>query len=133
MGSYLRKLKILKPSLKCPVSFNLPPSIFLLEFLQKYDLEGQDVTVLTKAKMLVSLVQDWEKVSPVLVWRNVAHPTLQNKQKDLSWMAAHEILPVRAVMHSRGMAKNPICPWPGCGRPETVRHVFWECSVAGDL
>ena len=65
MGSYLRKLKILKPSLKCPVSFNLPPSIFLLEFLQKYDLEGQDVTVLTKAKMLVSLVQDWEKVSPV--------------------------------------------------------------------
>ena len=48
-------------------------------------------------------------------------------------MAAHEILPVRAVMHSRGMAKNPICPRSGCGKPETVRHVFWECSVAGDL
>ena len=143
MGSYLRSLSILKPSLKCPVSFNLPPQyLFIKKFLKQYDLEGQNVTVLTNAKLLVSLVQDREKVSPVpglttceakRVWRNVAHPALQNKQKDLSWMAAHEILPVRAVMHSRGMAKNPICPRSGCGKPETVRHVFWECSVAGDL
>src|SRR4029434_8603848 len=86
-------------------------------------------------------VQDREKVSPVpglttceakRVWRNVAHPALQNKQRDLSWMAAHEILPVRAVMHPRGTAKSSICPRSGCGRPETVRHVFRECRVAGD-
>ncbi|KAI4889535.1 hypothetical protein NFI96_032032 [Prochilodus magdalenae] len=86
--------------------------------------------------------QDREDVSPVpgltlseaqRVWRNAAHPALQNKHKDLSWMAAHEILPVRAVMHSRGMASNPMCPRPGCGEPETVRHVLWECSVARDL
>ncbi|KAL6476324.1 hypothetical protein MHYP_G00148230 [Metynnis hypsauchen] len=80
---------------------------------------------------------DREKVSPVpgltldeakQVWRNAAHPALQNWLKDLAWMAAHEILPVRAVMHSRGMAKNPVCPRPG-----TVKHVLWECSVARDL
>ncbi|XP_066511883.1 uncharacterized protein [Hoplias malabaricus] len=91
---------------------------------------------------LVFRKQDRETVSPVpgltlgeakRVWRNAAHPVLQNKHKDLSWMAAHEILPVRAVMHSRGMAKNPICPRPGCGEPETVRHALWECSVARDL
>ncbi|XP_072544870.1 uncharacterized protein [Salminus brasiliensis] len=85
---------------------------------------------------------DREEVSPVpgltlseakAVWRNAAHPALQNKHKDLSWMAAHEILPVRAVMHSRGMASNPTCPRPGCGEPETVRHVLWECSVGRDL
>ncbi|XP_074930279.1 LOW QUALITY PROTEIN: uncharacterized protein LOC115538438 [Gadus morhua] len=52
--------------------------------------------------------------------------------RDLSWMAAHEILPVRAVMHSRGMAASPTCPRPGCGAPESVRHLFWECSAAGD-
>ncbi|KAL7852901.1 hypothetical protein SRHO_G00186860 [Serrasalmus rhombeus] len=85
---------------------------------------------------------DREEVSPVpgltlgeakQVWRNAAHPALQNKHKDLSWLAAHEILPVRAVMHSRGMGTSSICPRPGCGEPETVRHVLWECSVARDL
>ncbi|KAL2080671.1 hypothetical protein ACEWY4_024482 [Coilia grayii] len=92
--------------------------------------------------MIVSFVQDQEEVSPVpgltpeeakTAWRNAAHPALQNKLKDLAWMALHEVLPVRAVMHSRGMARDPICPRPGCGHPETVRHVLWECSVAKDL
>ncbi|KAL6475095.1 hypothetical protein MHYP_G00148520 [Metynnis hypsauchen] len=67
------------------------------------------------------------------IWENAAHPALLNRHKDLSWLAAHEILPVRAVMHSRGMAKSSICPRPGCGAPETVRHALWECSAARDL
>ncbi len=48
-------------------------------------------------------------------------------------MVAHEILPVRAVMHSRGMAKNPVCPRAGCNSPETVHHLLWECGAARDL
>ncbi|KAG1937627.1 hypothetical protein F2P79_018086 [Pimephales promelas] len=84
---------------------------------------------------------DRESVSPVPgltlgeakdVWRNAAHPALQNRLKDLSWMVAHEILPVRAVMHSRGMAKNSTCPRSGCGFPETVQHLLWECGAARD-
>ncbi|KAL7852820.1 hypothetical protein SRHO_G00186050 [Serrasalmus rhombeus] len=67
------------------------------------------------------------------VWRNAAHPALRNTHKDLSWLVAHEALPARAVMHSRGMVKNPICPRLGCGAPETVRHMLWECSAARDL
>ncbi|CAF91087.1 unnamed protein product [Tetraodon nigroviridis] len=47
-------------------------------------------------------------------------------------MAAHEILPVRSVMHSRGMAAHSTCPRPGCGAPESVRHLLWECSAAVD-
>ncbi|XP_041946294.1 uncharacterized protein LOC121707630 [Alosa sapidissima] len=143
MGSYLRKLKILNTDLKRPVAFNLPPQyVFIKKFLMRFDLEGQDVTILTKAKSLVSLVQDREAVSPVpgltlseakQAWRNAAHPALQNKLKDLAWMALHEVLPVRAVMHSRGMARTNTCPRPGCGQPETVRHLLWECGVARDL
>jgi exonuclease III len=143
MGSYLRTLKILPINLKTPVSFNLPKEYcFIKKFLKKYLLETNDVTILTNHKHLVSLVQDREPVSPVpgltlseakQVWRNAAHPALQNRHKDLSWMTAHEILPVRAVMHSRGMAKNPICPRPGCKSPETVRHLLWECGAARDL
>ncbi|KAG1929000.1 hypothetical protein F2P79_023222 [Pimephales promelas] len=90
----------------------------------------------------VTVIEDRESVSPVPgltlgeakdVWRNAAHPALQNRLKDLSWMVAHEILPVRAVMHSRGMAKNPTCPRSGCGSPETVYHLLWECGAARDL
>ncbi|RXN13429.1 reverse transcriptase [Labeo rohita] len=101
-------------------------------------LVGKRVTVPLHACEL----KDREPVSPVpgltlseakQVWRNAAHPALQNRHKDLSWMAAHEILPVRAVMHSRGMAKNPTCPRSGCNFPETVRHLLWECGAARDL
>ncbi|XP_052397178.1 uncharacterized protein LOC128011137 isoform X1 [Carassius gibelio] len=143
MGSYLRTLKILPVDLKTPVSFNLPKEYsFIKKFLKKYLLESEDVTILTQHKSLISVVQDREPVSPVpgltpseakQVWRNAAHPALQNRHKDLSWMVAHEILPVRAVMHSRGMAKNPICPRSGCNSPETVHHLLWECSTARDL
>ncbi|KAL0150101.1 hypothetical protein M9458_054528, partial [Cirrhinus mrigala] len=85
---------------------------------------------------------DREPVSPIpgltlceakQVWKNASHPALQNRHKDLLWMVAHEILPVRAVMHSRGMAKNLICPRSECNSPETVRHLLWECSAARDL
>ncbi|XP_051568443.1 uncharacterized protein LOC127449203 isoform X2 [Myxocyprinus asiaticus] len=143
MGSYLRVLKILPIDLTTPVAFNLPKEYdFIKKFLKKKSLETQDATILTNHKSLVSLVQDREPVSPVPgltlgeakeVWRNAAHPALQNRHKDLAWMVAHEILPVRAVMHSRGMAKNAICPRSGCKNPETVRHLLWECGAARDL
>ncbi|KAG1928994.1 hypothetical protein F2P79_023216 [Pimephales promelas] len=83
-----------------------------------------------------------EQVSPVhglslseakTVWQNVSHPALRNGHRDLAWMAAHEILPVRAVMHSRGMARISTCPQPGCGATKTVRHALWECSAVRDL
>ncbi|KAA8578497.1 hypothetical protein FQN60_007352, partial [Etheostoma spectabile] len=67
---------------------------------------------------------------PSTVWRNVNHPALPNRLRDLSWMVAHEILPVRSVMHSRGMSAHSTCPRPGCGAPESVRHLLWECSAA---
>ncbi|XP_037835469.1 uncharacterized protein LOC119617687 [Kryptolebias marmoratus] len=85
---------------------------------------------------------DREPVTPVrgllhgeatTVWRNVNHPILSNRLQDLSWMVAHGILPVRSVMHSRGMSPTSTCPRPGCGAPESVRHLLWECSAAVDL
>ncbi len=143
MGFYLRTLKILKSDLTTPVSFNLRKEYdFIKKFFKRHVLEKQDVTVLTDHKAIVSLVQDQEPVSPIpgltlneakQTWKNAAHPALQNRHKDLVWMVAHEILPVRAVMHSRGMAKNAVCPRSGCGSPETVRHLLWECGAVRDL
>ncbi|KAJ8002498.1 hypothetical protein DPEC_G00159530 [Dallia pectoralis] len=69
---------------------------------------------------------------PSAVWRNVSCPALLNRHKDLSWMVAHEILPVRAVMHSRGMGRTPKCPQPGCDRDESVRHLLWEGPLERD-
>ncbi|XP_023189135.1 uncharacterized protein LOC111608548 [Xiphophorus maculatus] len=34
---------------------------------------------------------------------------------------------------SRGMSATAICPRPGCGAPESVRPLLWECSAAVDL
>ena len=86
MGSYLHRLRILTPDLRTPVSFTLPPQYgFIKKFLKKYFLEKENVTILTNAKSMVSLVQDREEVSPVpgltlgeakRVWRNAANPAL---------------------------------------------------------
>ncbi|XP_033998587.1 uncharacterized protein LOC117492420 [Trematomus bernacchii] len=142
MGTFLRRIKILPIDLKVPVSFNLPPPYaFIQTFLKKLQLEQEGLHILPNHRSLLSVVQEREPVSPVhglafgepsTVWCNVNHPTLTNRLRDMSWMVAHEILPVRSVMHSRGMAANPTCPRPGCGAPETVRHLLWECSAAVD-
>ncbi|XP_036823989.1 uncharacterized protein LOC110518727 [Oncorhynchus mykiss] len=107
--------------------------------------KNDGVAILIKTPQVVvkgSTVVDREPVCPVrglaigeptTVWRNVAHPALLNRHRDLSWMVAHEILPVRAVMHSRGMARTAACPRPGCGQEESVRHMLWECRAARDL
>ncbi|XP_042275457.1 uncharacterized protein LOC121902267 [Thunnus maccoyii] len=96
---------------------------------------------LRKMKFLPTDLKEREPVSPVrglafgepsTVWRNVNHSALPNRLRDLSWMVAHEILPVRSVMHSRGMSTLSTCPRPGCGAPESVRHLLWECSAAVD-
>ncbi|XP_042275461.1 uncharacterized protein LOC121902270 [Thunnus maccoyii] len=142
MGSYLRKMKILPTDLKVPVSFNLPPVYaFIQMFLKHFNLEQEELHILTNHRSLISVVQEREPVSPVrglafgepsTVWRNVNHSALPNRLRDLSWMVAHEILPVRSVMHSRGMSTLSTCPRPGCGAPESVRHLLWECSAAVD-
>ncbi|CAJ1057812.1 uncharacterized protein LOC122886585 [Xyrichtys novacula] len=140
MGSYLQRLKILPVDLRIPVSFNLPPAYLLIQkFLKHFKLEEEQLDILTNHRSLISVVQEREPVSPVrglalgepsTVWRNVNHPALPNRLRDLSWMVAHEILPVRSVMHSRGMSTSSLCPRPGCGAPESVRHLLWECSAA---
>lgn len=142
MGSYLRKMKFLPTDLKVPVSFNLPPVYaFIQTFLKHFNLEQEELHILTNHRSLISVVQEREPVSPVrglafgepsTVWRNVNHSALSNRLRDLSWMVAHEILPVRSVMHSRGMSTLSTCPRPGCGAPESVRHLLWECSAAVD-
>ncbi|XP_031692493.1 uncharacterized protein LOC116376440 [Oncorhynchus kisutch] len=107
--------------------------------------KNDGVAILIKTPQVVvkgSTVVEREPVCPVrglaigeptTVWRNVAHPALLNRHRDLSWMVAHEILPVRAVMHSRGMARTSACPRTGCGQEESVRHMLWECRAARDL
>ena len=142
MGSYLKRFPFYISDLRTPVSFNLSQFYaFIKKFLKKFNLENEELNVLTNHRFIITEVQEREPVSPVrglaygeatTVWHNVNHPALSNRLRDLSWMAAHEILPVRAVMHSRGMAASPTCPRPGCGAPESVRHLFWECSAAGD-
>lgn len=143
MGSFLRTHKLLKTNLKMPVAFDQPPAYtYIKKFLKNFNLVKESVAVLTNCRSILSLVQEREQVCPVRgltqceaqkVWRNVSHSALQNRHRDLAWMVAHEILPVRAVMHSRGMSKDPICPRTGCGAPETVRHALWECSAVRDL
>ncbi|XP_057695278.1 uncharacterized protein LOC130917667 isoform X1 [Corythoichthys intestinalis] len=143
MGSYLRSLKLLATDQRLPVAFPLPPPYaFIKNFLKHFKLEKEDFNVLKNHKALISVVQERDPLSPVrglaigeptTVWRHVNHPALPNRLRDLSWMVAHEILPVRTVMHSRGMAAHSTCPRPGCGAPESVRHLLWECSAAADL
>ncbi|RXN13422.1 reverse transcriptase [Labeo rohita] len=85
-------------------------------------------------------LDDRESLSPIpgltvreakQVWKNTSHPTLQNRHKDLSWMVAHEILLVKAVMHWHG--QKPDLPTARMQLPRDFRHLLWECRAARDL
>ncbi|KAG5830188.1 hypothetical protein ANANG_G00307420 [Anguilla anguilla] len=67
------------------------------------------------------------------IWKEVAHPDLLNRHRDLAWQVAHGVLPVRAVMHRRGMSRIAVCPREGCGYEESVRHLLWDCEAAQAL
>ncbi|XP_035258074.1 uncharacterized protein LOC118219190 [Anguilla anguilla] len=67
------------------------------------------------------------------IWKEVAHLDLLNRHRDLAWQVAHGVLPVRAVMHRRGMSRIAVCPRDGCGCEESVRHLLWDCEAAQAL
>ncbi|KAM7388959.1 hypothetical protein PAMP_022961 [Pampus punctatissimus] len=109
---------------------NIRLVVLNLDFEKAFDRVSHQY--LFREREPVSPVRGLALGEPSTVWRNVNHPALPNRLRDLSWTVAHEILPVRSVMHSRGMSKSSTCPRPGCGEPETVRHLLWECSAAVD-
>ncbi|KAJ8405076.1 hypothetical protein AAFF_G00329970, partial [Aldrovandia affinis] len=68
-------------------------------------------------------------LNPEIVWKNANHKTLNNKQKDITWMSVHGCLPTRPFLFRRHLTLTENCPH-GCTDSEHVHHLFWECSVA---
>ncbi|KAJ8361958.1 hypothetical protein AAFF_G00409130 [Aldrovandia affinis] len=67
-----------------------------------------------------------------VVWSRVSGGGAPGAVRDLQWRCALGRLPVREIMHRHGCAASPLCP-RGCGAPETVSHVFWDCPFAGEF
>ncbi|KAK6484849.1 zinc finger CCHC domain-containing protein 3 [Huso huso] len=143
LGSYLRSLKIMNISLTVPTAFEIPYHYAIIKrFLKDRDMEKCGKDVFLNKKKLSVFVQEREQMCPVKgaivadpkgVWRNVAHPGLVNRHRDLSWLVAHDILPVRAMLNARNLSRTSRCPREGCGAEETCLHLFRECHFATDL
>lgn len=143
LGMYLRQLKLLPKDLKRPVAFNMPPAYKILRnFLRDYNIEQEPFETLCNHKAIMMHVKAQEEICKIkktvnndwkATWSYINDPILPNRLKDFMWMVAHEILPARAVMHARGMAKTDICPRAGCNHSETVSHVLWTCEAAVNL
>lgn len=143
LGSYLRSLKIMNISLTVPTAFEIPYHYAIIKrFLKDRDMEKCGKDVFLNKKKLSVFVQEREQICPVKgaivadpkgVWRNVAHPGLVNRHRDLSWLVAHDILPVRAMLNARNLSRTSRCPREGCGVEETCLHLFRECHFATDL
>ncbi|KAJ8358049.1 hypothetical protein AAFF_G00040970 [Aldrovandia affinis] len=67
-----------------------------------------------------------------VVWSRVCGGGAPGAVRDLQWRCALGRLPVREILHRHGCAASPLCP-RGCGAPETVSHVFWDCPFAGEF
>ncbi|KAJ8358256.1 hypothetical protein AAFF_G00020110 [Aldrovandia affinis] len=67
-----------------------------------------------------------------VVWSRVSGGGAPGAVRDLQWRCALGRLPVREILHRHGCAASPLCP-RGCGAPETVSHVFWDCPFAGEF
>ncbi|XP_035258048.1 uncharacterized protein LOC118219178 [Anguilla anguilla] len=143
IGGFLRRLGILKTNQTQPVAFDMP--VFyqpFKKFLAVSGLEGEGAETLSSYHNMLSFVHGRDDTCAVRglalgqaeeVWKAVAHPDLLNRHKDLAWLAAHKILPVRQVMTARRMMRTAVCPQTGCTHEETVRHLLWDCCTAQAL
>jgi exonuclease III len=63
------------------------------------------------------------------VLSNVHHPFVECSYRDVSWRMIHDdALPVNTLLHRRGRTHIDLCVFRGCLVPETVHHLFFECS-----
>ena len=58
-----------------------------------------------------------------VIWANVTHKCLTNKQKDIAWMTAHRCLPTRTFMYCRHLALTDHCPH-GCTDSEHILYII---------
>lgn len=69
-----------------------------------------------------NLTVDWPTV-----WINLHLWRFVRPVRDTSWLVAHGILPTADRLLRFGMNVDPLCD---CGQPETLQHLFVECSFA---
>ncbi|KAJ8267790.1 hypothetical protein COCON_G00129620, partial [Conger conger] len=81
-----------------------------------------------RSDQIVTLPRGGPDRDPQVIWANVTHECLTNKQKDIAWMTAHRCLTTRTT-YRRHLALTDRCPH-GCTDPKHIHHLFWECSVA---
>lgn len=111
IGAVLRTFKWYKVPLTVPTAWEVPFHYgWVKNFILKYELSAIEVEVLKEYKKVIGLVQGKDTICPVsahtegvvkVLWGDVAPPKLFNVHKDLSWMVAHNIVPVRQFIHSR--------------------------------
>jgi hypothetical protein len=61
------------------------------------------------------------------VWRSVNCRILDSSLRDLSWRIAHDAL-VTNLRRYRWRLSDGVCPRGGCGKMESVPHLFWQCA-----
>lgn len=143
LGGILRKLGLYKTANNVPSAFEVPYCFSRIEwFFKEYDLIKTEVEQWRVYKKIKQFVQDKTVVCTVGqfphdvaegVWKDVAHPKLLNKHKDLAWQTAHGILPTRGTMYKRDLVRSPRCPRSRCGEEETAGHLFWDCAFAKEV
>lgn len=113
IGPHLRTLEGTQKDLRRPVLFKSSPCLWLFKmFLRR--LEFVVFTVLTHSCSVSSLVRAWGGVARTL-------PAPLGGCRTLPWTVAHEILPARAVKHSRGTSTTSRRPRSTLGGEEIVR------------
>uniref|UniRef100_A0A2R5L921 Putative reverse transcriptase n=1 Tax=Ornithodoros turicata TaxID=34597 RepID=A0A2R5L921_9ACAR len=61
----------------------------------------------------------------------VVSPFLEGSRVDILWQRSHEVLPVRARLHSFGLSRWDSCVT--CGAVETHQHAFFDCINAAAM
>ncbi|KAJ8353879.1 hypothetical protein SKAU_G00214460 [Synaphobranchus kaupii] len=135
---FLRTMGLCALDLTVPYSWD-PPYVYraLKDFAFEAGLPRAGLTLCTykvimgffRSSQTMTVPRGCPALDPSIIWANVLHTSLSNKQKDIAWMSAHMCLPTRSFMYKRHLARTERCPH-GCTDSEHIHHLFWECSVA---
>lgn len=140
IGLQLRQFNPLLGSNSFPHSDTVSPFyeeclVVLKMFVDIYpDFEFGNSTSKIFYNLLLATVTDKPKIQTICptvnfksIWENIYLPCIDPSVRNIMYRLSHDIVYVNYFLFHKHISKDKTCPL--CDKPETVNHLFLECSV----
>lgn len=87
----------------------------------------------TSKENIVTNIRGLRSFEAARVWSALEVEGVTNRQRDVAWLALHDVLLTKEFLKGLDIISSERCPRDGCGWAEHVKHVLWDCEYAKEV